>query len=66
MIDVRHDHMNMETWLEQATRDAERRGLASLRPLLEGLARSTAALRAADWNHDFSGTAAPPPTPNAR
>jgi hypothetical protein len=57
--------MKLETWLEQATQDAERRGLTALRPLLEGLARSTAALRAADWNRDLSGTAAPPPTPNA-
>jgi len=58
--------MTVATWLEHAVLDAERRGLPSLRPLLEGLARATAALRAADWNHDLSGTAAPPPTPNAR
>ena len=58
--------MTVATWLEQATLDAERRGLASLRPLLEGLARATAALRAADWNHDLSGAAVPTPRPNAR
>ena len=65
MIDVRLA-MKLETWLEQATQDAERRGLVALRPLLEGLARSTAALRAADWNLDLSGPTAPPSTPNAR
>jgi hypothetical protein len=40
------------SWLEDAVRDAERRGLSDLRPLLEALARATAALRAADWNLD--------------
>ena len=40
------------SWLENAVRDAERRGLPALRPLLESLARATAALRAADWNLD--------------
>jgi hypothetical protein len=58
--------MNVATWLEEAVRDAERRGLPALRPLLEGLARSTTALRAADWNRDLSGTADPSPRPNAR
>ena len=38
----------IESWLEAAVADAERRGLAPLKPLLETLARSTAALRAAD------------------
>lgn len=58
--------MTVAAWLEQAVLDAERRGLPSLRPLLEGLSRSTAVLRAADWNRDLSGTTAPPQTPNAR
>ena len=58
--------MTLETWLEQAMQDAARRGLVALRPLLEGLARSTAALRAADWNLDLSGPAAPRSMPNAR
>jgi len=40
------------SWLEDAVRDAERRGLPDLRPLLEALARATVALRAADWNLD--------------
>ena len=38
----------IEDWLKAACEDAERRGLAELKPLLEGLARSTAALRDAD------------------
>jgi len=48
--------MTIEVWLENAVRDAERRGLPALRPLLEALARSTTALRAADWNLDAAGT----------
>jgi hypothetical protein len=38
----------VESWLTAAIADAERRGLAPLKPLLETLARSTTALRAAD------------------
>jgi hypothetical protein len=37
-------------WLAAAEADAERRGLPELKPLLQGLAASTTALRAADWN----------------
>jgi hypothetical protein len=40
--------MNVSPWLAAACADAERRGLPELKPLLETLARSTAALRAAD------------------
>ena len=40
--------MTLEEWLKAACDDAERRGLAELKPLLEALARSTAALRDAD------------------
>ncbi len=40
--------MTIETWLKAACADAERRGLAELKPLLETLARSTTALREAD------------------
>ena len=47
--------MTIKTWLENATHDAERRGLLSMRPLLEALARSASALRTADWNSDASG-----------
>lgn len=38
----------MDAWLRAASDDAERRGLPLLKPLLETLARSTAALREAD------------------
>ena len=44
--------MTVKSWLDAANHDAERRGLSVLRPLLEGLSRQTAALRAADWNLD--------------
>jgi hypothetical protein len=37
-------------WLAAAEADAERRGLPELKPLLQSLAASTTALRAADWN----------------
>ena len=37
--------MTVEGWLRAAVADAERRGLSELKPLLETLARSTAALR---------------------
>jgi hypothetical protein len=47
--------MTIKTWLELAAQDAERRGLPAMRPLLEALARSTAALRMADWNDDATG-----------
>jgi hypothetical protein len=47
--------MTIKTWLEIAIQDAERRGLPELRPLLEGLAKATSALRTAEWNADASG-----------
>ncbi len=37
-------------WLAAAEADAERRGMPELKPLLQGLAASTTALRSADWN----------------
>lgn len=40
--------MTIDDWLKMAIADAERRGLADLRPILEGLARATRALRDAD------------------
>jgi hypothetical protein len=40
--------MTVGAWLAAAVADAERRGLAPLKGLLEMLARSTTALRAAD------------------
>ena len=39
---------DVAAWLARASADAEARGLPALRPLLEGLARSTEALREAD------------------
>ena len=47
--------MTIKNWLDSALQDAERRGLASMRPLLEALARATSALRTADWNFDATG-----------
>jgi hypothetical protein len=55
--------MTIKTWLEMASHDAERRGLVDLRPILETLARATAALRAADWNADAAGGFDVPPPP---
>jgi hypothetical protein len=46
--------MTIDTWLDHAVQDAERRGLPALRSLLETLARSTSALRSAAWNADVS------------
>jgi hypothetical protein len=42
-------------WLDNSSQDAERRGLAALKPLLEALARSASALRMAEWNGDATG-----------
>jgi len=53
-------------WLENAVQDAERRGLADLKPLLEALARATSALRSADWNFDATGESHAPRPPDAR
>ena len=47
--------MTIKTWLDAAVQDAERRGLPALKTLLETLARSTSALRSADWNDDATG-----------
>lgn len=58
--------MTTAEWLEHVLRDAERRGVPALRPLLEGLAQSTAALRAADWNLDMSRASGTSSTENAR
>jgi aspartyl-tRNA(Asn)/glutamyl-tRNA(Gln) amidotransferase subunit A len=50
--------MTIEQWLEDGKSDAYRRKLPELADLLEGLARSTAALRAADWNDNPAASAA--------
>ena len=47
--------MTINVWLENAVRDAERRGLTALPGLLAALAQATATLRAADWNLDAAG-----------
>ncbi len=52
--------MTMDDWLRFSQADAERRGLPELKPILEGLARATAALRAADFN----AHAEPDPSPS--
>ncbi len=44
--------MRLEDWREQARRDAARRGLPDLDPLLDMLFRATRELRAADWARD--------------
>ena len=46
--------MTIKEWLAMAAADAEKRGLADLVPALEGLAKATEQLRAADWNEDPS------------
>ena len=42
--------MTVAEWLAQAKADAEKRNLPGLIPALEGLAKATEQLRAADWN----------------
>lgn len=42
---------DVAAWLARARADAEARGLQALVPLLETLARSTAALRDAAWTN---------------
>jgi hypothetical protein len=44
--------MTLDTWLDNACADAERRGVPELKPLLRTLAHATRVLRAADWNDD--------------
>lgn len=50
--------MTIESWLAAAIADAEKRGLAELKPLLEALAASTANLRRAE----AASKASVPPT----
>lgn len=52
--------MNVESWLAAAIADAERRGLPELKPLLQTMARSTAALRQADEAHRAAAAPAAP------
>ena len=46
--------MTIDAWLEAAVKDAEKRGLPELKPLLEALAQATRTLRAADFNDVFA------------
>jgi hypothetical protein len=47
--------LTIESWLQWAADDAERRNLPELKPMLEALARSLRALRAADFNDRADG-----------
>jgi hypothetical protein len=58
--------MTIKAWLDTAIQDAEKRNLPGLRPLLEALARSTSALRTADWNYDATGDTVSAPAPDVR
>lgn len=63
--------MRLEDWREQAGRDAARRGLPDLDPLLDMLFRATRALRAADWAQEApadqaEGAAGPGPPEGER
>lgn len=49
--------MTVSDWLENAIRDADARGLGSLRSSLQALAQATLALRRADWNADAAAHA---------
>jgi hypothetical protein len=49
----------LQSWLENALQDADRRQLPALRPLLEALSRSTALLRQADWNLEATDQSEP-------
>jgi hypothetical protein len=51
--------MKIDAWLQGAVADAERRGLPELKPLLEALAKTVAAVRAADFNVNASSDAKP-------
>ena len=57
--------MTIKTWLDVSSQDAERHGLAAVKPLLETLARATATLRSADWNFDATGEFDLPDQPSA-
>jgi hypothetical protein len=63
--------MSPESWLASAIADAERRGLAAMKPMLESLARSLAALRAADAAHreqerQLAADQGPPASPTSQ
>jgi hypothetical protein len=47
--------MTVDQWVKAAIADAERRGLPELKPLLEGLAQATRALRDARFGGQANG-----------
>jgi hypothetical protein len=47
--------MTVDAWLRAAIADAEERRLPELKPLLEGLALATGALRAVTLTHEAAG-----------
>ena len=49
--------MRLDDWFDHARRDAARRGLPALEPLLGMLLEATRALRAADWARDENAVA---------
>lgn len=55
--------ISLDHWKAWATSDAERRGLHGLKPLLEGLAASTARLRATAWEPAPDASPAESPSP---
>jgi hypothetical protein len=57
--------MTIESWLQAAIADAERRGLPELTPMLETLARATATLRASTFN-DHAGPSPADPADRRR
>lgn len=54
--------MRLDDWFDHARRDAARRGLPALEPLLDMLLDATRALRAADWAQDVAATGEPEDT----
>ena len=58
--------MTVEAWLAAAIADAEQRGLPALKPLLETLAKSTAALRKAEETLRGGDRPNPPTPPDPR
>lgn len=58
--------MTIDAWLKDAHDDADRRGLPELKPLLDALAQSTRALRAADFHERADGPPTPPGRPASR
>jgi len=51
--------MTVNEWLDACKRDAERREVPQLSPLIDGLRASIERLRAADWNDDLRGVRPP-------